>query len=139
MLTINHGANFYIYSINPKFRATLKLYVAYCFRRCRIKRRRVFTMIRLRRKSKNDSLDGLSITNDLHRSLMLTSANGLQIRNDNNLKFNNEGLNSKRSIEKSQQIFNFVDRNSNNETSERSFAWRDFEQRLEHSPRYSYH
>ena len=25
MLTINHGANFYIYSINPKFRLTLKI------------------------------------------------------------------------------------------------------------------
>ncbi|CAM2728324.1 unnamed protein product [Rotaria socialis] len=139
MLTINHGANFYIYSINPKFRATLKLYVVYCFRRCRIKRRRIFTIFHLRKKSKNDSLDGLSITNDLHRSLMLTSTNGLLIRNDNNLKFNNDGLNSKRSVRKSQQIFNFVDRNSNNETSERSFAWREFEQRLKHSPRYSKH
>ncbi|CAF3504371.1 unnamed protein product [Rotaria socialis] len=134
MLTINHGANFYIYSINPKFRATLKLYVVYCFRRCRIKRRRIFTIFHLRKKSASDSLDGLSITNDLHRSLMLTSTNGLLIRNDNNLKFNNDGLNSKRSVRKSQKIFNFVDRNSNDENSERSDVWREFEQRLKHSP-----
>ena len=75
MLTINHGANFYIYSINPKFRLTLKLYLTYYFRRCRVKRRRAFTLFHLRRKKTNDSLDGLSTQNDLNRSIMLTTPN----------------------------------------------------------------
>ncbi|CAF3831226.1 unnamed protein product, partial [Rotaria sordida] len=61
MLTINHGANFYIYSINPKFRLTLKLYLTYYFRRCRIKRRETFILFHLRRQNSNDSLDDLSV------------------------------------------------------------------------------
>ncbi|CAF3569519.1 unnamed protein product [Rotaria sp. Silwood1] len=137
MLTINHGANFYIYSINPKFRLTLKLYITYYFRRCRIKRRRAFTLFHLRRKNTNDSLDGLSVLNDFHRSLMLTSAHGLTPRYDNN-RHNNEYLYLK-SIRKPQKYLNqFVDPNSNNENSEKSYVWREIEQRLKHSHRYYY-
>ncbi|CAF4672909.1 unnamed protein product [Rotaria sp. Silwood2] len=138
MLTINHGANFYIYSINPKFRLTLKLYLTYYFRRCRIKRRRAFTLFHLRRKNTNDSLDGLSVLNDFHRSLMLTSANGMTPRNDNNRNNNNELLCLK-SMRKPQKYLNqFVDPNSNNENSERSYVWREIEQKLKHSHRYYY-
>jgi hypothetical protein len=135
MLTINHGANFYIYSINPKFRLTLKLYLTYYFRRCRIKRRRAFTVFRLRRKNTNDSLDGLSIPNDLNRSLMLKSTNGLTPE----ISKKNKPVYQTNSFRKPQKYINqFVDPNSNNENSEKSYVWKEIEQRLKH-PRPCYY
>jgi len=122
MLTINHGANFYIYSINPKFRLTLKLYLTYYFRRCRIKRRRAFTVVHLRRKKTNDSIDGLSIPNDLNRSLTFTPTN-------NNKKDSIYRI----PIRKPQKYINqFVDPNSNNDNSEKSYVWKEIEQTLKH-------
>ena len=116
MLTINHGANFYIYSINPKFRLTLKLYLTYCFRRCRIKRRRAFTLFHLRRKKTNDSLDGLSVPNDVHRALRRQST-----------------------LPKPENYINdLVDPNSNNDNSERSYVWKEIEQTLKGPRRYYY-
>jgi hypothetical protein len=130
MLTINHGANFYIYSINPKFRLTLKLYVTYYFRRCRIKRRRAFTLFHLRRKNTNDSIDGLSVPNDLNRSLTLPPP-------ANNNK--NGPIYLKNGIRKPQKYINeLVDPNSNNENSEKSYVWKEIEQRLKHPRRYYY-
>ncbi|CAF1226578.1 unnamed protein product [Adineta steineri] len=135
MLTLNHGANFYIYSINPKFRLTLKLYLTYYFRRCRIKRRRAFTVFHLRRKKTNDSLDGLSVPNDFNRSLMLASPNGFV----NGRKYSNiPNRDSKRktSLRKPAKYINqFVEVNSNNENSEKSFVWKEIEQKLKHSSR----
>jgi hypothetical protein len=122
MLTLNHGANFYIYSINPKFRLTLKLYLTYYFRRCRIKRRRAFTVVHLRRKKTNDSIDGLSITNDLNRSLTFNNHNK---KKDSNFRI---------PIRKPQKYINqFVDPNSNNDISEKSYVWKEIEQRLKDS------
>ena len=133
MLTINHGANFYIYSINPKFRLTLKLYVTYYFRRCRIKRRRAFALFHLRRKKTNDSIDGLSVPNDINRSLMLTSPNGMVPDN-----YNNRLSYPTHSFRKPQKYINqFVEPNSNNENSEKSYVWKEIEQRLKH-PRAHY-
>ncbi len=128
MLTINHGANFYIYSINPKFRLTIKLYLTYYFRRCRIKRRRAFTSFHLRRKKTNDSLDGLSVPpSPLDRSLTLTHPN----QKDSSYR--------KIPIRKPQKYINqFVDPNSNNENSEKSYVWKEIEQRLKHPRRYYY-
>jgi hypothetical protein len=132
MLTINHGANFYIYSINPKFRLTLKLYLTYYFRRCRIKRRRTFALFHLRRKKTNDSIDGLSIPNDMNRSMILSSPNGIMPANNNN-----KGMRYQTSsLRKPQKYINqFVDPNSNNENSEKSFVWKEIEQRLKHPRR----
>ncbi len=128
MLTINHGANFYIYSINPKFRLTLKLYLTYCFRRCRIKRRRAFALFHLRRKKTNDSLDGLSVPHDVNRSLMITPTN-----NQKNSMCLAHGL------RKPQKYINeLVDPNSNNDNSEKSYVWKEIEQRLKHPRRYYY-
>jgi hypothetical protein len=146
MLTINHGANFYIYSINPKFRLTLKLYLAYYFRRCRVKRRRAFTLFHLRRKKTNDSLDGLSTPNDFNRSMMLTTPNmnsrNHHLKNSNNQMYlsgaiynPNYATNSSRTPQKYLKQFLNVD--SNNENSEKSFVWREIEQRLK-NPRRSY-
>jgi hypothetical protein len=132
MLTINHGANFYIYSINPKFRLTLKLYLTYYFRRCRIKRRRAFTVFHLRRQKTNDSIDGLSVPNDLNRSLMLATPNGKSPDINNTNKPIHQT-----SLRKPQKYINqFVDPNSNNENSEKSYVWKEIEQRLKH-PRQS--
>lgn len=139
MLTINHGANFYIYSINPKFRLTLKLYLTYYFRRCRIKRRRAFTVFHLRRKKTNDSLDGLSVPNDVHRSFMLSSVNGKTFKTENNNNIINGPIYSTRCLRKPQKYINqFVDPNSNNENSERSYVWREIEHRLKQSHRSYY-
>jgi hypothetical protein len=126
MLTINHGANFYIYSINPKFRLTLKLYLTYYFRQCRIKRRRAFTLFHLRRKKTNDSIDGLSVPNDFNRTtLMLTPVNRIR----------SESMYLANSLRKPQKYINqFVDPNSNNENSEKSYVWREIEQRLKRTP-----
>jgi len=138
MLTINHGANFYIYSINPKFRLTLKLYLTYYFRRCRIKRRRAFTVFHLRRKRTNDSLDGLSVQNDFNRSLMLTSPNGLVAGNSIDKK-KNEVLQPINMLRKPQKYINqFVEPNSNNDNSEKSFVWKEIEQTLKHPRRDPY-
>jgi len=138
MLTINHGANFYIYSINPKFRLTLKLYLTYYFRRCRIKRRRAFTVFHLRRKRTNDSLDGLSVQNDFNRSLMLTSPNGLVAGNSIDKK-KNEVLQPIHMLRKPQKYINqFVEPNSNNDNSEKSFVWKEIEQTLKHPRRDPY-
>ncbi len=131
MLTINHGANFYIYSINPKFRLTLKLYLTYYFRRCRIKRRRAFTSFHLRRQKINDSIDGLSVPNDLNRSGILTPAN------HSNSRQGSIGLAN--SLRKPQKYINqFVDPNSNNENSEKSYVWKEIEQRLKQPRRFYY-
>jgi len=139
MLTINHGANFYIYSINPKFRLTLKLYITYYFRRCRIKRRRAFTLFHLRRKKTNDSLDGLSTQNDFNRSIMLTTPilNGrsFKIKNKNNQNIINGGIynqnNPTNSIRTPQKYLNqFIDVNAVNENSEKSYVWKEIEERL---------
>jgi len=144
MLTINHGANFYIYSINPKFRLTLKLYITYYFRRCRVKRRRAFTLFHLRRKKTNDSLDGLSTQNDFNRTIMFSTPhiNGGNNINHNSLLINNGGnynqnnlTNSLRTPQK--YLKQFLDGNSNNENSEKSFVWKEIEQRLKH-PRRNY-
>ncbi len=138
MLTINHGANFYIYSINPKFRLTLKLYLTYYFRRCRIKRRRAFTVFHLRRKKTNDSLDGLSVQNDFNRSLMLTSPNGLVAGNSIDKK-KNEVLQPINMLRKPQKYINqFVEPNSNNDNSEKSFVWKEIEQTLKNPRRDPY-
>jgi hypothetical protein len=138
MLTINHGANFYIYSINPKFRLTLKLYLTYYFRRCRIKRRRAFTVFHLRRKRTNDSLDGLSVQNDFNRSLMLTSPNGLVAGNSIDKK-KNEVLQPINMLRKPQKYINqFVEPNSNNDNSEKSFVWKEIEQTLKNPRRDPY-
>ena len=132
MLTINHGANFYIYSINPKFRLTLKLYLTYYFRRCRVKRRRAFTVFHLRRKKTNDSLDGLSVPNDLNRSLMFFSS---QKSNQNH----NGSMHLAHGMRKPQKYINqFVDPNSNNDISEKSYVWREIEQRLKYPRQYSF-
>ena len=137
MLTINHGANFYIYSINPKFRLTLKLYVTYYFRRCQMKRQRAFILFHLRRKNTNDSLDDLNVANKFHRSLMLTSAAGMATRN--NIMNNNEHNYPTRCFTKPKKYINqFVDPNSNNENSEKSLIWREIEQRLKYPHRYYY-
>ncbi|CAF1214753.1 unnamed protein product [Rotaria sordida] len=144
MLTINHGANFYIYSINPKFRLTLKLYLTYYFRRCRIKRRRAFTLFHLRRKKTNDSLDGLSAQNDFNRSIMLTPSNpnegNQRFSINHNLLTTNGGvykqnctINSIRTPQK--YLRQFLDANSNNENSEKSYVWREIEQRLKYHRR----
>ncbi|CAF2106605.1 unnamed protein product [Rotaria magnacalcarata] len=141
MLTVNHGANFYIYSINPKFRLTLKLYLTYYFRRCRIKRRRAFTLVHLRRKKTNDSLDGLSAQNDLNRPIMLTASNnqeGMHLNsNNNNSTLINGGVcnqnfpsNSLRAPQK--YLRQFLDINAVHENSEKSFVWKEIEQRLKH-------
>jgi len=150
MLTINHGANFYIYSINPKFRLTLKLYLTYYFRRCRNKRRRAFTLFHLRRKKTNDSLDGLSTTNELNRSNMLSTANihvhggftshqqktPMIINGGGTGVYNHNGTtNSLRTPQK--YLRQFLDMNSNNENSEKSYVWKEIEQRLKH-PRRNY-
>jgi hypothetical protein len=128
MLTINHGANFYIYSINPKFRLTLKLYLTYFFRRCRIKRRRAFTLFHLRRKKTNDSLDGLSVPHEVNRTLTLGGTN------QRNSFYCGNG-----SIRKPQKYINeLVDPNSNNENSEKSYVWREIEQKLK-KPRRDYY
>ena len=127
MLTINHGANFYIYSINPKFRLTLKLYLTYYFRRCRVKRRRAFTVFHLRRKKTNDSLDGLSIPNDFSRPMMINSGNRALTYPLTNLR------------KPQKYIRQFVDPNSNNDNSEKSFVWKEIEQQLKHPRRYRYH
>jgi hypothetical protein len=141
MLTLNHGANFYIYSINPKFRLTLKLYLTYYFRRCRVKRRRAFTLFHLRRKKTNDSLDGLSTQNDFNRSIMLTTPNmngGNYVNyNDNNNAMRNGGVYNQNhtlyGIRTPQKYLKqFLDANSNNENSEKSFVWKEIEQRLKH-------
>jgi hypothetical protein len=150
MLTINHGANFYIYSINPKFRLTLKLYITYYFRRCRVKRRRAFALFHLRRKRTNDSLDGLSIQNDcVNRTIMLATPNinggGKHINtinnNNNQIIINgviynqNNTTNSLRTPQK--YLKQFLDDNSINENSEKSYVWKEIEQRLKH-PRRNY-
>jgi hypothetical protein len=145
MLTINHGANFYIYSINPKFRLTLKLYLTYLIRRCRAKRRRAFTLFHLRRKKTNDSLDGLSTLNDFNRSMMLPTGNmngGSHMNNNPNPAMINGGVynpnyttNSVRTPQK--YLKQFLDANSNNENSEKSYVWKEIEQRLKH-PRRNY-
>lgn len=156
MLTINHGANFYIYSINPKFRLTLKLYLTYYFRRCRVQRRRAFTLFHLRRKKTNDSLDGLSTQNDFNRSIMLTTPtlhhhNGYhnqtvkqplkkQPNSNNHLIITNGGssnpnctTNSLRTPQK--YLRQFIDVNSIHENSEKSFVWKEIEQRLKNHRR----
>ncbi|CAF0886904.1 unnamed protein product [Adineta steineri] len=144
MLTINHGANFYIYSINPKFRLTLKLYIAYYFRRCRIKRRRAFTLFHLRRKKTNDSLDGLSTQNEFNRSIMLTTPNingkNYMINNKPNqtslpsrIYQQNHTINSIRTPQK--YLKQFIDVNSHNENSEKSYVWKEIEQKLKHHRR----
>ena len=138
MLTINHGANFYIYSINPKFRLTLKLYLSYYFRRCRVKRRRAFTLFHLRRKKTNDSLDGLSIPNDCNRSIMLSAPTlnrGTYFLNNQPGGMYNVNLlgNSLRTPDK--YLNQFIDANSNNENSEKSFLWKEIEQRLKNHRR----
>jgi len=139
MLTINHVANFYIYSINPKFRLTLKLYITYYIRRCRIKRRRAFTLFHLRRKKTNDSLDGLSTQNDFNRSIMLATpiVNGrsFKIKNKNNQMIINGGVynqnNPTNSIRTPQKYLNqFIDVNAVNENSEKSYVWKEIEERL---------
>ncbi|CAF1352502.1 unnamed protein product [Adineta ricciae] len=140
MLTINHGANFYIYSINPKFRLTLRLYLTYYFRRCRIKRRQAFTIFHLRRKRTNDSLDILSTQNELNRSIMMTTPN-LNGRNDvaqnkanNRVSFNRRNgnqLHQTNSIRTPQKYLRqFVEINSTNENSEKSYVWKEIEHRL---------
>ena len=140
MLTINHGANFYIYSINPKFRLTLRLYLTYYFRRCRIKRRQAFTIFHLRRKRTNDSLDILSTQNELNRSIMMTTPN-LNGRNDvaqnkanNKVSFNRRNVNQlhqTNSIRTPQKYLRqFVEINSTNENSEKSYVWKEIEHRL---------
>ncbi|CAF0769277.1 unnamed protein product [Adineta ricciae] len=135
MLTINHGANFYIYSINPKFRLTLKLYLTYYFRRCRMKRRRAFTIFHLRRKKTNDSLDGLSIPNDFRRSLMFTTPHDMLRGRKFNFKKAHE-LNARASLRKPQKYINqIVEMHSNNENSEKSIVWKEIEQNLKHSRR----
>lgn len=130
MLTINHGANFYIYSINPKFRLTLKLYFTYYIRRCRVKRRRAFTVFHLRRKGTNDSLDGLSMPSEFNRSIMLSSMK----------KALNESRTSTRvtgSIRKSQKCVNQIaETNEDNNNSEKSVAWQDIEQKLKKPRRF---
>ncbi|CAF1196804.1 unnamed protein product [Rotaria sordida] len=144
MLTINHGANFYIYSINPKFRLTLKLYLTYYFRRCRIKLLRAFSLFHLRRKKTNDSLDGLSAQNDFNRSIMLTPSNpnegNQRFSINHNLLTTNGGvykqnctINSIRTPQK--YLRQFLDANSNNENSEKSYVWREIEQRLKYHRR----
>jgi hypothetical protein len=146
MLTINHGANFYIYSINPKFRLTLKLYLTYLIRRCRAKRRRAFTLFHLRRKKTNDSLDGLSTLNDFNRSMMLSTPNmnggNYYVNNIPNSMMINGGIynqnyttNSVRTPQK--YLKQFLDVNSNNENSEKSYVWKEIEERLK-KPRRNY-
>ncbi|UJR22334.1 hypothetical protein I4U23_025396 [Adineta vaga] len=135
MLTINHGANFYIYSINPKFRLTLKLYMTYYFRRCRIKRRRTFTIFHLRRKKTNDSLDGLSVPNDFNRSFMLSTPHEILRANKYNFKKAHD-LNPKSSLRKPEKyIDEIVEMHSNNDNSEKSVVWREIEQKLKHPRR----
>jgi hypothetical protein len=143
MLTINHGANFYIYSINPKFRLTLKLYLTYYFRRCRVKRRRAFTLFHLRRKKTNDSLDGLSTQNDFNRTIMLTTPNingGNYVNNNNIILMNgggsNQNINTINNVRTPQKYLKqFLDANSNNENSEKSFVWKEIEHRLKNHRR----
>lgn len=131
MLTLNHGANFYIYSINPKFRLTLKLYLTYYFRRCRIKRRRAFTVFHLRRKKTNDSLDGLSVPHDFNRSLMFASPHRMRYQ----LKRTRD-TDGKSSLRKPQNFINdFEELHSNNENSEKSIVWKEIEQKLKHARR----
>ncbi len=146
MLTINHGANFYIYSINPKFRLTLKLYLTYLLRRCRAKRRRAFTLFHLRRKKTNDSLDGLSTLNDFNRSMMMPSPNlnggHYNINNSPNAMVINGGIynqNYATPTARTPQKYlkQFLDVNSNNENSEKSYVWKEIEQRLK-TPRRNY-
>lgn len=141
MLTINHGANFYIYSINPKFRLTLKLYVTYLIRRCRAKRRRAFTLFHLRRKKTNDSLDGLSTCNEVNRSMILgtphlngTPRLSAQMMINGNIYPNY--YYPRTSLRTPQKYLKqFLDVNSQNENSEKSYVWREIEQRLKHSRR----
>ena len=144
MLTINHGANFYIYSINPKFRLTLKLYLTYYFRRCRVKRRRAFTLFHLRRKKTNDSLDGLSIQNDFNRSMMLNSPNTLGVNYSPSpihtlhaSHHHQNGItNSLRTPQK--YLKQFINPHSMHENSEKSYAWREIEQKLKNHRRTNY-
>lgn len=141
MLTINHGANFYIYSINPKFRLTLKLYLTYLLRRCRAKRRRVFTLFHLRRKKTNDSLDGLSTCHDVNRSMILGTPhlNGTPRLSVPLMHHGSQGQNyyyPRTSLRTPQKYLKqFLDVNAINENSEKSFVWREIEQRLKHSRR----
>lgn len=149
MLTINHGANFYIYSINPKFRLTLKLYLTYYFRRCRIKRRRAFTLVHLRRKKTNDSLDGLSAQNDFNRSMMLSPSHNHDVAthlnsNHNNVILINGGIYNQnyttQSIRAPQKYLRqFLDVNSIHENSEKSYVWKEIEQKLKHHRRNRLH
>lgn len=138
MLTINHGANFYIYSINPKFRLTLKLYLTYYFRRFRLKRRRAFTLFHLRRKKTNDSLDGLSTQSEFHPPFVFTSPNANN-RVVHTVHFNriipnaNYPVNNIRTPQK--YLRQFVEINSNNENSEKSYVWKEIEQRLKNHRR----
>lgn len=144
MLTINHGANFYIYSINPKFRLTLKLYLTYYFRRCRLKRRRAFTLFHLRRKKTNDSLDGLSIQNDFHRSMMMTSPNVIHVNlghspNQSHHQNNVNGNFTTNSIRTPQRYLKqFINPHSVHENSDKSYVWREIEQRLKNNRRNPY-
>lgn len=141
MLTINHGANFYIYSINPKFRLTLKLYLTYLVRRCRAKRRRVFTLFHLRRKKTNDSLDGLSTCHDVNRSMILGTPhlNGgprLSAPLMINGSICQNSYHPRTSLRTPQKYLKqFLDVNSINENSEKSYVWREIEHRLKHSRR----
>ena len=95
MLTINHGANFYIYSINPKFRLTLKLYFTYYLRRCHVKRQHTFTSVRIRRKKNTNSVGGLSKQNNLNPSIMvaLPITNRNHVNRSNNINHHNRTLN----------------------------------------------
>ena len=130
MLTINHGANFYIYSINPKFRLTLKLYLTYYFRRCRSNRQRTFARFSLRRQNTNDSIDGLSMPSEFNRSLMLSSMKkALNESRNNSTKITS-------SIRRPQKYINqIVDGKQDNENSEKSIAWQEIEQNLKKKPR----
>jgi hypothetical protein len=141
MLTINHAANFYIYSINPKFRLTLKLYLTYYFRQCRVKRRRAFTVFHLRRKKTDDSLDGLSIQNDFNRSIMLTTPNMLAGNHNPSpnlsvhagLNQPNRTANTLRTPQK--YLKQFINPHSIHENSEKSYVWREIEEKLKHHRR----
>ena len=145
MLTINHGANFYIYSINPKFRLTLKLCFTYYLHRCRIKRRRAFTLLHLRKKKTNDSVDGLSIQNNFNPSIMMTpNSSRNYMNNDINIDNHRLALN--------QETYNqncttnslgtswmhsrqFLKINSNNKNSEETYASREIEQKIKNHRR----
>lgn len=141
MLTINHGANFYIYSINPKFRLTLKLYLNYYFRRCRIKRRRAFTFIHLRRKKTNDSLDGLSAHHEFNRSMIFNKQNAINApiptNGNQSLQVAAYNVNYATSSVRAPQKYlkQFINPHSIHENSEKSFVWKEIEQRLKNHHR----